>query len=83
MAAKNHENRLLILRALKRCGAHKLPQGALVETVRQLNSRDVSADDVELDLRWLESKGYVDWTKGELGDDEKRWFITEEGKRNL
>jgi hypothetical protein len=77
-----HEQRLLILQALRRCGDHKLPESALIETVRQLSREDVSAEDVKIDINWLEAKNWIDWTAGQMGDPEKRWFITNEGKKN-
>lgn len=78
-----HDLRLLILQALQRCGDHKLPEPALIETVKQLSSRDVSTSDVKVDIHWLEAKGFIDFTKGPLGDPEKRWFITQAGRAEL
>jgi DNA-binding MarR family transcriptional regulator len=79
----SHELRLLILAALKRCGDHKLPEPALIETVKQLSSEDVSTSDVKIDINYLENKGWIDFTKDPLGGPDKRWFITEEGKRKV
>jgi DNA-binding PadR family transcriptional regulator len=60
-----------------------MPENALKETIRQLSSEDISKDEIQIEINWLEAKGYIDFTKGPLGDPEKRWFITEAGKANL
>lgn len=75
-----HEVRLSILRILQSSAPRKMPEGALKEYVRQLSTEEISETDLQIALNWLEAKNYIDFTKGELGDPEKRWFITEAGK---
>lgn len=78
-----HETRTSILAALKRCGSHKLPDSALKETIRQISSEDISEAEIQIEINYLEAKGWIDFTTGPLGDPEKRWFITSEGKKKL
>lgn len=79
----SHETRIQILAALQRCGSHKLPENALIETIQQLSAEDIAKEEVRIEIHWLEAKGWIDFTKDPMGSPEKRWFITDEGRKRL
>ena len=71
-----------VLSVLRASGDYKMPQPALVQSVQQLSGDSVAGTDVEIAISWLRARGYIDFTVSGLSE-EKRWFITLEGKELL
>lgn len=60
-----------------------MPESAVQHTIQQLSARDITDAEIGQEIQWLAAKGWIDFVKDPLGDPEKRWFITPEGKETV
>lgn len=77
---------LIILEVLENCGSNALPQSTLHDHVNDRIKPKVRTMELQAALDDLSGAGDSDkeaiekLPPGDFGDDEARWFITEQGK---